>query len=280
MMVLKEERNNINPAVKQDNESLRVLGAFQSDQFSVSLSEYRKGLRQNWHSHEQPILTLILSGYAREQVGCGDLIASPLKIGLKPAGLRHTDHFWSNGVRALRILFYPSFFSEAGSTLQMMERWDWRTGSQAVRPLLRLARSLPQDETHDTEVTENIYESLAVLLSASPARCTSEPPLWLRYARDHLETSYSSGIRLTHLAREAKVHPVYFARQFRRFFGCSVGEYVRQLQFRATATLLADPQANLAQIAHHVGFSDQAHLTRVFAKEFGVTPGQFHRIVT
>ena len=260
-----------------------VLGTFQSDQFNAALSDYRVGLQQSWHRHEQPILTLILSGYAREQVGCRESASSPLQVGLKPAGLRHTDHFGPRGVRALRILFSPSFLSELrselGSELQMIERWDWITGSKAVRPLLRLAHHLRQGTPDNTEVTEHIYESLAGLLPPLPTRCTAEAPSWLCQAREQLDASYASGIRLTQLAREANVHPVYFARQFRRFFGCSVGRYVRQLQFRATVTLLAEQQANLAQIAYATGFSDQAHLTRTFASEFGITPGQFRRLV-
>ena len=92
-------------------DEVNVLGAIHSDQFSVSLSDYCVGLRQSWHSHEQPILTLILAGYAREQVGCEDVTINPLQVGLKPAGLRHTDHFWPNGVRALRISLSSALIS-------------------------------------------------------------------------------------------------------------------------------------------------------------------------
>ena len=69
------------------------------------------------------------------------------------------------------------------------------------------------------------------------------------------------------------------SRQFRRFFGCSVGGYIRQLQFREVASLLTDRQSGLAQIAYRVGFSDQAHLTRAFVRELGITPGQFRRLM-
>jgi AraC family transcriptional regulator len=262
------------------SDEVNVLGAIHSDQFSISLSDYCVGLRQSWHSHEQPILTLILAGYAREQVGCEDVTINPLQVGLKPAGLRHTDHFWPNGVRALRISLSPALISPRGSELQIIERWDWLNDSQSVRPLLRLAHCLRRAESNADEVMENIYDALAGLLPPTTSRCAVAAPLWLCRAREHLHTSYSQGIRLTHLAREADVHPVYFARQFRRFFGCSVGRYVRQLQFCAAAAMLAKRHTNLAQVACHVGFSDQAHMTRTFAREFGITPGQFRRIVS
>jgi AraC family transcriptional regulator len=266
--------------VRSGVEPVDVLGAFRSERFVASLSDYRDGLRQWWHSHEQPILTLILAGHAREQVGCEDATASPLMVGLKPAGLRHTDHFCHKGLRALRISLAESFVSEGGGGLHVAGRWDWVSGSQAVGPLLRLARCLRRGGSDETELTEHLYESLAGLLTTTPARPAPEAPPWLRRAREHLEASYQSGVRLTRLSREAGVHPVYFARQFRRFYGRSVGRYVRQLQFRAAASMLAERGADLAQVACRVGFSDQAHLTRTFAGEFGITPGQFRRIVS
>jgi AraC family transcriptional regulator len=258
---------------------IRVIGAFHSDRISTSLSDYGGGFRQGWHSHDESILVLNLAGYACEQVGCQETMAPPLSVGLKPAGLRHTDDFGRDGVRALRISFSPSFLTNTENEARTIEKWGWVVGSPAVRPLLRLADTLRLTTPDEAEVMQNVYEAFAGLLAPLPDLPPDEAPSWLRDAREYLDTSYALGIRLTHLAETAGVHPIYFARQFRRFFGCSVGEYVRRLQFQATASLLADRDSSLAQIACQVGFSDQAHLTRTFVREFGVTPGQFRRLV-
>lgn len=257
-----------------------VLNAFRSEHFSVSLLEYRASLRQSWHRHEETILTLMLAGYAREQVGRADVVAGPLDVGLKPCGLRHTDHFWPNRVRALRILLSTSLVAESLGDSRALERWDWMAGSRAVGSLLRVAASLLHDRPQDEDVAQGVYEALAALTRRTPDRPAAAAPAWLRRAREHLETSYASGARLTHLAREAGVHPVYFARQFRRFYGCSVGEYIRRLQLRAVADLLAGRRAGLAQIAHQVGCSDQSHLNKILTNEYGLTPGQLRRLLT
>ena len=205
---------------------------------------------------------MLLAGYAREQVGCRDIVAKPLDVGVKPAGVRHTDHFWPHGVRALRIVLSSSVIAEMGELSQITERWDWITGSEAVRPLLRTASLLRQANRNKTDLEEDFYDAFAALLPEMPARITADAPSWLLQARDHLETSYASGIRLTHLAKEADVHPVYFARQFRRFFGRNISSYVRKLKTRTTVHLLASQPYSLAQIASETGFSDQAHMTR------------------
>lgn len=264
-----------------NNRPISICGSFRSAQFSGSLADYKLGLRQSWHCHDEAILTLILAGYVRERVQREDAVAGPLKIGLKPAGLRHADYFWDHGVRAVRIALPASFFHETGMRMHMPERWQWIHGSRAVAPLLRLAHGLREATQIKTELTEHVYEALAALLPTVNIRHSAEPPLWLRRSREYLTASYADGVRLTQLALEAGVHPVYFARQFRRFYGCSVGRYVRQLQFRAAASLIAERrEENLALVAYLVGFSDQAHLTRAFTNEFGITPGQFRHTVS
>jgi AraC family transcriptional regulator len=268
------------PNNRAENVQKTALAAFQFEQFSVSLSEYDIGIKQNWHSHEEPILALILAGHTREQVGSQDIVASPLDIGLKPANLSHTDHFCPNGVRVVRVALAASIFKELGREAQTLERWDWIKGSNAVRPLLQAADKLRRGDSCNTEIKEDVYESIASLLPAKQKCPVAATPAWLYQAREHLQESYASGVRLSELAEQAGVHPVYFARQFRRFYGVSVGEYVRHLQFREAATLLANQKNSLAQIAYKVGCADQAHLTRLFAAGFGITPARFRRIVT
>lgn len=265
--------------VSQHHPEFNVVGVFNCDHFKMCLSDYPGGLRQHWHKHREPVLILLLSGYTREAVGRRDIIAGPLDVGLKPAGICHTDHFWPKGVRALRIVLNPSLFAEMGELLRITEYWDWIEGSKAVRPLLRTASLLRQAEHNDAEMEEGLYDALAALLPKMTMRKAADAPSWLRQARDHLETSYASGVRLTHLARQANLHPVYFARQFRRYFGSNVGTYVRKLQTRAVAESLTKQEYNLAQIASHIGFSDQSHMTRTFFAQFGITPGQFRRLL-
>jgi AraC family transcriptional regulator len=266
-------------AVDQSHAAINVLGSFVCEQFTVCLADYPAGLRQRWHSHEDPILTLLLAGYTREQVGSRDIIAAPLDVGSKPPGLRHTDHFWPRGVRALRVVLSSSVIADVKNLSQMVECWNWISNADALRPLMRTAAALREVKEQDGEVENNMYDALAALCQPTPNCNSNDAPSWLRHAQQHLETSYSSGVRLQQLAREAKVHPVYFARQFRRFFGSNVGSYVRSLQLRDASRLLASRQHSLAEIACQIGFSDQPHMTRMFAREFGITPRQFQSLV-
>jgi AraC family transcriptional regulator len=71
------------------------------------------------------------------------------------------------------------------------------------------------------------------------------------------------------------VHPVHLAREFRRHFRCTPGEYVRRLRVESAARALSHSDAPLAQIGLAAGFSHQAHFCRVFKRHTGMTPSEF-----
>ena len=54
-----------------------------------------------------------------------------------------------------------------------------------------------------------------------------------------------------------------------------MGEYARRRRLDYARRQLADPDRPLAQIAADAGFADQSHLTRVFKRFTGLTPGQY-----
>lgn len=259
--------------------SVRSLINFSTDDFSFALSDYDLGLRQSWHTHEDLILVMTLRGLVREQVGAHDTLIKPFSVGIKPPGVRHTDHFSEKGVRVLRVSLSALFEAELRQNKVSLTDWEWSSSSLAIRPFLRLAGDLLYEKTDKTGAFDKICEVIAGVQPGSMPKTHKNAPAWLERSKRELDDTFSDGVRLSTLAREAKVHPVYYARKFRHHFGASVGGYVRQLQFRRAADLLHNSGHSLAEIAYMIGFSDQAHLTRALATEFGITPDKLRRLL-
>lgn len=98
---------------------------------------------------------------------------------------------------------------------------------------------------------------------------------WLERARTILQEEFAEQPTLSYLAAKVGVHPVHLAREFRRLYGSSVGEYVRKLRIDfACHQLLAsdDPPVKIATAA---GFVDQSHFSRTFKRFLGTTPGRY-----
>lgn len=83
------------------------------------------------------------------------------------------------------------------------------------------------------------------------------------------------GTRLTieMLASEAGLSRAHFARAFKVTTGHAPHRYLLALRLQRARLLLGERGASIADVALRTGFADQAHLTRLFKRTYGVTPG-------
>ncbi|WP_437966496.1 AraC family transcriptional regulator [Sorangium sp. So ce260] len=92
-----------------------------------------------------------------------------------------------------------------------------------------------------------------------------------------IDAELGEGLTVERMAAVAGLSAAHFARAFRRSLGLAPHQYVlRQRLLRARQALEAR-DADILNVARRLGFSDQAHLTRLFKREFGVTPGHYMR---
>jgi AraC family transcriptional regulator len=132
------------------------------------------------------------------------------------------------------------------------------------------------DEIQRMDVTAPLaIEGLLLELVAAASRLRDQNggksgrPRWLEEARDRIHAELGSRPSLGGLAQSVGVHPVTLARAFRQAFGCTVGEYVRNLRIERAALQLSQTQLSLAEIALAAGFSDQSHFSNMFRHHTG-----------
>jgi AraC-like DNA-binding protein len=80
------------------------------------------------------------------------------------------------------------------------------------------------------------------------------------------------------IARNASVSPVRLVRSFRKTYGISLARFMRVLQMQRALSLLSDPALSISAVATEAGFSDQSHMTREFARTYGLTPAVLRRL--
>jgi len=88
-----------------------------------------------------------------------------------------------------------------------------------------------------------------------------------------MEAQLDTSLSVEALAREAGLSTAHFARAFKETLGLAPHRYLLTLRLDHARRLLDAPDAVLSEIAQRTGFADQAHFTRLFRREFGVTPG-------
>ena len=130
------------------------------------------------------------------------------------------------------------------------------------------------------EASPLAIEGLALEMLAEVSRRKVEvadrrPPRWLSQALDLLHEQFSEHLTIAYLATSVGVHPVHLAREFRKFYRCTIGEHIRQLRIEHACHELCVSTASLATIASAAGFSDQSHFSRIFKRLMQMTPAQY-----
>ena len=93
--------------------------------------------------------------------------------------------------------------------------------------------------------------------------------------RDFVEANLDSDIRLEMMARACGRSTEYFVRIFKTTAGVSPYQYVLNLRIERAKALLGRDGPSIAEVALQCGFSHQEHLTRMFRRFTGVTPGRY-----
>ena len=88
-----------------------------------------------------------------------------------------------------------------------------------------------------------------------------------------MDAHLDSNVSVQFLADEVGLSPAHFARAFKETMGVAPHQYLLHLRLERSRRMLDADNATLADVAQRAGFADQAHFTRFFKREYGVTPG-------
>ncbi|WP_412105116.1 helix-turn-helix domain-containing protein [Sulfitobacter sp. D35] len=94
---------------------------------------------------------------------------------------------------------------------------------------------------------------------------------------DHIEQDLQANHTLKSLAAVAGVSTYHFARMFREATGRSPHRYVVERRLAHAKRRLRQSDDPIVEIAYDCGFASQSHMTEVFTKVLGATPGQVRR---
>jgi AraC family transcriptional regulator len=242
---------------------------------------YPPGHAQAMHDHDFANISIVLSGSIEERVGRRTHDGVAGHVVFKPAGVPHANRCRSNGARLFRIELHGAG-SEDSLGSGTLRDYAWASGGPALALMLRARREhRTSDPDSDLALECLALEVLARLPGGdnrSPHRDARGPePPWFRRLLDLLHSRSDEPLRVSALADEVGVHPVYLARVFRRRLHGTVGEYVRWLRLARSIEAMRYRGRSLADIALDAGFYDQAHFSRTFRSGLGRSPAAYRR---
>ena len=99
----------------------------------------------------------------------------------------------------------------------------------------------------------------------------------VRRAREILSANLDGRLPLKEVARECGLSASHFSRAFRRTMGAPPHNWLLTHRIEVAKAKLGDGRSSLSEIALACGFADQSHLTRVFTRIVGISPGAWRR---
>jgi AraC-like DNA-binding protein len=214
----------------------------------------------------RPAIAVLVGGWGELSIGHAGVVHTAYAIAVGPQVLRsvRADHgFYSLNLdpvhranRALRL----GYFSRAPI---------WNTGKRlpdALQARVEQAIRAPLESAAALALSDAVLDTLFPELADAPAvdPRVVQVAAWLR---QHLP----SRVPLAELAASCELSPGRLRHLFRRELGVPLKSYLLAMKMRKAAQYFGAGRP-LTEIAHAMGFSDSAHLSKAFQAYFAVPP--------
>ena len=152
-----------------------------------------------------------------------------------------------------------------------------------------LAQTLAAAMEHPGEATSLFVDHIALAFHAhvlatyggAPAGAASRggglAPWQLRLACEFIEANLDRDPSIADMAAECRLSSSHFAKAFKQTTGAPPHAWLTTRRIEHAKRLLSETRLNLAEIALACGFVDQSHLSRIFVRSEGCSPGRWRR---
>jgi len=226
-----------------------------------------------WHlgpqKHPVHEMIVVMRGHQDAVVDGHSLAAGTGDVLLYRQGEPHEE--WKTGKDPLETVFlsfeWPSCPPDSPLTLE-------DTGGR----IRLLASWLCEERSHGTALGEGLNTAfLRALLSEYLRLWQCGGQRLFAYLRRHTEQHLERPIRLAELAAQAGLSRYHYIRVYKAETGRTPMNDVRRVRVDRARDLILTSSLPLKEIAQQSGLGDIYHMTRLFRRVLGVTPGSLRR---
>ena len=254
----------------------RCLGTVKLEGFILTEAAYQPNFTLKKHLHDRALMSIVLRGSYTETFGRRPNDCKPYSVLMKPIGTDHADQYGSRGARCLIIKVDPKKLESIRAFSRVLDQSIHIRDGLLAALAMRLYKEFKlMDSASPFSIEGLILEMLGHFVRHHPESGSSTPPHWLRTAETMIREHSAGGLSSLGIASTVGVHPSHLARMFRKFYGCTIGDYLRRVRLERAAQELVHGHTSLAEVSLAAGFYDQSHLTKAFQSKFGMTPARY-----
>ena len=102
-------------------------------------------------------------------------------------------------------------------------------------------------------------------------------PSYIDHAQQYIRNHISKPITIQDIADELGFSKEHFMRQFHKYSGCTVSEYINAERIHAAKNMLTFSDYSIEQISNYLQYSSQSYFGKVFKEIVGCTPNAFRQ---
>ena len=235
------------------------------------------------HTHDQFGIGVILRGAQKSMSGRGIVEAEAGDVITVNPGEVHDGSPLGESGRAWRMLYFdPAALDGPIRALTDSNADSAELSHPAMRDptsaacFLSLFRAMtdPHGGYSEIEARENLLLLLARLIDRCDQERQPGAPKGIEEARERIDDDPSAPLSLGELAAIGGVSQFQLVRGFSRATGLTPHAYLVQRRLQRARKMIVEG-ATLADAAQAAGFADQSHMTRLFVRAYGMSPGLY-----
>lgn len=114
------------------------------------------------------------------------------------------------------------------------------------------------------------------LIDALREKRESDIPGVLRRALEYIDRNFSRSIQLSDVADDVGVSHAYLSNLFTRHLGLSFVDQLTDSRMKKARRLLSEKKLSVKEISRMVGYQDPNYFSRLFKKQTGMSPTEYH----
>lgn len=248
--------------------------------FALSETAYLANSQIPTHSHDFAYFCFVLRGDFDENYEKKIRACRSASLIFHPPLETHSDRFYAAS-RCFNLQLDDLFFERAGRFTGFGEILAERRGGLTSQIAAKVYKEFCQTDELSPLVVEGLMlELLGEFLRSAGKQPKSKLPVWLNRVLELLNDCFSQNLSLAEIAKTADVHETHLAREFKKHYGCTVGEHLRRLRIEfACRELLSASNVPVSEIALASGFADQSHFTKTFKQTMSVSPARYRKML-
>ncbi len=139
------------------------------------------------------------------------------------------------------------------------------------------ARDRMYGEALSTAVAVHLLREYGAAVLTPKKQDGGLPRKKLMHAVEYIQDQLDTDLTVAGIAQSVGISQYHFTKLFKESTGQSPYQYVVEARARKAKELLTTGKFTISEVAHHVGFVDQSHLTRHFKRVFGLPPKKLLR---